>query len=66
MFNLLKKMAIYLVPVLGIIFGYQVITGKSISTLPKELVNKLQQKDTNTESANPEYYRDPAKYMPKE
>jgi len=66
MLKLLKKCIFYFIVILGIIYGYQYMTGKSIATLPREIVNTLQQKDTRTESANPRYYRDPAKYMPKE
>jgi hypothetical protein len=64
--NLLKRFALYLFIILGLIYGYQYITGKSLTTLPRELYNKLQQKDTRTESANPKYYSDPSKYIPKE
>ena len=66
MIELLKKIAIYLILILGIIYGYQYITGKSITTVPREIVDKLQQKDTRTESTNPQYYIDPAKKIPKE
>jgi hypothetical protein len=64
MFELLKKIVIYLIPVVGIIYGYQYMTGKSIATLPREIVDKIQQKDTATESTNPHYYSDPEKRMP--
>ena len=66
MFNLLKKIALYLLPILGIIYGYQFMTGKSIATLPGEIVDKFQQKNVQTQSTNPHYYRDPAKNMPKD
>ncbi len=66
MFELLKKTALYIIIILVIIYGYQYMTGKSIATLPKEIVDKLQQKDTTTESTNPQYYSDPAKKMPKD
>ncbi|MBU1567343.1 MAG: hypothetical protein KJ630_17185 [Proteobacteria bacterium] len=66
MLELLKKIAIYLIPILGIIYGYHFMTGKSIATLPGEIVGKLQQKNTATESTNPHYYRDTAKDMPKD
>ena len=66
MFKLLKKIAIYILIILGIIYGYQFLTGKSIATLPREINDKLQQKETQTESTNPHYYRDPAKNMPKD
>ena len=66
MFGLLKKIALYLIIILGIIYGYQFMTGKSITTLPKEIADKLLKKDTKTESTNPHYYNDPAKNLPKE
>lgn len=66
MIGLLKKCALYLLAILGVIYGYQVMTGKSIATLPREMVDKLQQKDNATESSNPRYYRDPGKDLPKD
>ena len=66
MLNLIKKAAIYILVILGIIYGYQLMTGKSITSFPREIVDKLQQKDTRTESANPHYYRDPAKNIPQQ
>lgn len=60
----LKKMALYILLILGVIYGYQFLTGKSIATLPREIVDKLQQKDTATESSNPHYYRDPGRNLP--
>lgn len=60
----LKKMALYVLLILGVIYGYQFLTGKSIATLPREIVDKLQQKDTTTESSNPHYYRDPGRNLP--
>lgn len=66
MFKLLKKIAFYLIVTLGIIYGYHYLTGKSIATLPRDIVNTLQQKDTRTESTNLRYHTDPAKNMPKE
>jgi len=61
MSNLLKKYAIYLIVILGIIYGYQYMTGKSIATLPREIADKLQQKITGAGSINPKDYRDPEK-----
>jgi|GEM_PF-2417184 len=66
MIRLLKKFALYAIVILGVVYGYQLMTGKSIATLPREIVDKLQQKNTATESANPNYYRDPAKDLPKD
>jgi hypothetical protein len=66
MVGLLKKIALYLVVILGIMYGYQLLTGKSIAALPGEIVDKLQQKDTNVESTNLHYYSDPAKRIPKD
>ena len=63
MINFIKKIALYLLILLGIMYGYQYVTGKSITTLPREIVNKLQQKGSG-ESTNPKYYSDPAKTMP--
>lgn len=63
MINFIKKIALYLLILLGIMYGYQYVTGKSITTLPREIVNKLQQKGSG-KSTNPKYYRDPAKTMP--
>ncbi len=54
MFGILKKIALYLIPILGIIYGYQFMTGKSIDTLPGEIVGKIQQKTTAPDHKNPE------------
>ncbi len=64
MFQLLKKFALYVLIALGIIYGYQYMTGKSIATLPRQIVNKLQDKSPG-EATNPKYYKDPAEQMPK-
>jgi len=66
MSNLLKKITIYLIVILGIMYGYQYMTGKSITTLPREIADKLQQKVTRVESINPQYYRDPEKNILKD
>lgn len=63
MINLIKKIALYLLILLGVMYGYRYVTGKSITTLPGEIVNKLQQKGP-AESTNPKYYSDPAEKMP--
>lgn len=63
MINLVKKIALYLLILLGIIYGYRYMTGRSIATLPSEIVDKLQQKGP-AESTNPKYYSDPARKMP--
>lgn len=60
----LKKIALYVLAILGVMYGYQFMTGKSIATLPREIVDRLQQKDTSTESSNPRYYRDPGRNLP--
>lgn len=62
MFGLLKKIALYLIVLLGIFYGYQYITGKSITTLPQEIVSKFHEKGP-TESTNPKYYKDPEKQL---
>jgi hypothetical protein len=64
MFNLLKKIALYTIILLGMIYGYQYMTGKSITTLPREVVNKFYEKGP-AESTNPKYYKDPAESLPK-
>ena len=66
MSNLLKKYAIYLIVILGIIYGYQYMTGKSIATLPGKIADKLKQKVTGVESINPQSYRDPEKNILKD
>lgn len=66
MIELLKKIALYLIVILGIIYGYQFVTGESITTLPREIDDKLHQKKTETESTNPRYYIDPAENQIKE
>jgi hypothetical protein len=64
MFNLLKKIALYLIVILGIIYGYQYLTGKSIATLPQEIANKFKGKGPS-ESTNPKYYKDPEERVKK-
>ncbi len=64
MFGLLKKIALYLIPIIGIIYGYQYMTGKSITTLPGEIANKFQENNSTGKSTNPHYYTDPAKRIP--
>jgi len=64
MLSLLKKIALYIIILLGIIYGYQYMTGKSIATLPQEIVNKLHEKGP-TDSTNPRYYKNPAEQLPK-
>jgi hypothetical protein len=59
MINLIKKIAIYLLILFGIAYGYHYLTGRSIVTLPREIVDKLQDKSPSTESTNPKYYRKP-------
>ncbi len=64
MFQLLKKIALYVLIILGIMYGYQFMTGKSIATLPREIVNKMQD-NTPGKATNPKYYKDPAEQLPK-
>jgi len=64
--KLLKKFAIYLIVILGIVCGYKYITGKSIATLPGKIADKLKQKVTGVESINPQSYRDPEKNILKD
>lgn len=63
MFNLIRKIVIYSIVLLGIIYGYRYLTGKSIATLPQEIVSKFQEKGS-TESTNPQYYK-PLPEIPK-
>lgn len=65
MFKLLKKIAFYSIILLGVIYGYQYMTGKSITTLPRDVVNKFYEKGP-AESTNPKYYKDPAERLPKD
>jgi hypothetical protein len=65
MSNLLKKIAIYGIIALGVIYGYRFLTGKSITTLPRDMVNKFYEKGP-VESTNPKYYKDPAESLPKD
>lgn len=62
MIRLIQKIALYLLILLGIVYGYRYVTGRSIATLPGEIVGKLQQKGP-AESTNPKYYSDPARKM---
>ncbi len=60
MFELLKKIACYALVVLGIFYGYQWITGKSITTLPQEIVAKIQgtgKSSAPAKSTNLKYYK---------
>jgi hypothetical protein len=43
---------------LGIFYGYRYMTGKSITTLPGEIVSKLHEKGP-AESTNPKYHKNP-------
>lgn len=63
--KLIKKILVYLLVFIGISYGYQFITGKSIATLPGELVKQIQNigSTSQTESTNPRYHKDPAKYL---
>lgn len=63
MYNLIKKIAVYGIVLLGIVYGYQLLTGKSIATLPQEIFSKFQEKGSS-ESTNPQYYK-PLQEMPK-
>jgi len=59
MVHLIKKMAIYLLILLGLAYGYRYMTGKSITTLPRDIVDKLQEKSPPSDSTNPRYYKKP-------
>lgn len=66
MTKLLKKISFYLVIFLGIFFGYQFLTGKSLTTLPGEIVDLLMHEEARTKSTNVHYYNDPSKRVPKD
>lgn len=66
MVKILKKIVFYLVPVLAIVYGYQFITGRSIATLPTDVVDILYNPEVKAKSTNPRYYRDPAEKVPQE
>ena len=59
MVHLIKKMAIYLLILLGLAYGYRYMTGKSITTLPRDIVDTLQEKSPPSDSTNPRYYKKP-------
>ncbi|MBB5346711.1 hypothetical protein JWG42_02615 [Desulfoprunum benzoelyticum] len=59
MVNLFTKTAIYLLILLGIAYGYHYLTGRSIVTLPRDIVARLQEKSAPSESTNPRYYKTP-------
>ena len=62
MFGLLKKIVGYTLVALGVFYGYQWITGKSLMTLPQEIVAKIQgtgSGSTPAKSTNPKYYTNP-------
>ena len=58
--QLLKKIALYVAIILGIIYGYEYMTGKSITTLPHDILGKLNEQGP-AESTNPKYYQAPEK-----
>jgi hypothetical protein len=61
--SLVKKLVLYAILIFAVCFGYQTMTGKSITTLPGEISQKLngpQQK----QSTNPRFYPDPEKRLP--
>jgi hypothetical protein len=62
---LLKKIALYVIVILGILYGYKYFTGKSLGTLPAEIVNFFHQQGP-AKNANPVYYKNPAEEMPKD
>jgi hypothetical protein len=66
MSKLQKKIMLYLVIFLGIFYGYQYMTGKSITTLPGEIVDLLMHQEPRTKSTNVHYYNDPEKRVPKD
>jgi len=64
----MKKILVYVLLLLGVIYGYAFLTGESIADLPKKIHHKIQKigADSPKESTNPHYYTDPAKRMPGE
>ncbi len=65
MISLVKKGILYLVIILGIIFGYFYLTGKSLSSLPSEVSGFFNQ-EGSSKNTNPVYYKDPSEKMPKD
>jgi len=64
----IKKILVYVLMLLGIIYGYRYLTGESIVDLPMKIHNKIHETDSDApkESTNPHYYTDPAKRLPED
>jgi len=62
--TLLKKIALYIIVILAVLYGYKYFTGKSLGNLPSEIANFFHQQGP-TKNTNPVYYKDPAEEMPK-
>ena len=64
----LKKILVYVMLLVGVIYGYRFLTGESIADLPAKIHHKIQTigSDAPKESAPPNYYTDPAKRLPED
>ena len=68
MVDLIKKIALFAVALFGVVYGYQYMTGKSITELPGEIVARIQNGPKSEQatpgsgqSTNPRYLQDPIK-----
>lgn len=71
MVDLVKKLAVFAVALFGVVYGYQYMTGRSITALPGEIVARIQNGPSSEQAApgseqstNPRYMQDPAKRSP--
>lgn len=64
MLKILKKVAAYIAITLGVMYGYEFLTGESLSTLPGKIINKLYHPEVRTKSGNPHYYKEPEETIP--
>ncbi len=65
MSKLLKKIALYVLVILAVLYGYRYFTGKSLASLPSEIANYFQRSGP-TKNTNPVYYKNPADEMQKQ
>jgi hypothetical protein len=65
MLNLIKRIAFYVVGFLAAAYAYQYLTGRSITNLPGDISDKLNE-PPRTQSKNLDYYNNPGKRIPKE
>ncbi len=64
MSTLLKKIALFIIVFLGILYGYKYFTGKSLARLPAQ-INAFFQQKAATKNTNPVYYESPQQEMKK-